>query len=79
MYWIKCICIVPYGLKKDGKFPYNIGDVVEIKINDSGRITNFKDKTGKNFIFMSSKETFYKCFNPLAEWRENQIDSVLDD
>ncbi len=76
---IKCVCISSYGWTNNGIISYNIGDIIEIKINEAGRITNFIDKNGKNFIFMSSEEIFYKCFKPLAEMRNEKIDQILDD
>lgn len=77
---IKCVCICPYGLKeKNGTYLYDIGDVVSIVINNNGNITHLIDKTSKKWIFLSSEETFYECFKPLAEMRNEKINQILDD
>lgn len=75
---IKCVCISSYGWTNNG-ISYNIGDIIEIKINEAGRITHLIDKTSKKWIFLSSEETFYECFKPLAEMRNEKINQILDD
>ena len=75
----KYICVQPYGWGKNGKPAYNIGDILEIKINEFGRITNIKDKTGKSWIFMGKEEVFHKRFISIAEHRDNQIESILNE
>lgn len=69
---IKCVCIKPY-------IHNEIGDIITIIINESGKITHLIDKNDKKWIFMSFETDLYECCKPLAEMRNEKIDQILDD
>jgi hypothetical protein len=72
----KWICIKNYDKI------FNVGDfvVIRLAINGEKYVWYYISKTTKPLMqaTINSKE-LNECFIPLAEWREKQIKTVLDD
>ena len=63
----------------DRKYIFGVGDIILVDLteNDTSMILEASGKD-KNLYPMST-EILKECFITLAEWRDKQIDSILED
>ena len=71
---VKFICLVPYGWKGS----VEVGEIVEVKFNEENRIQILFIKN-KGWMFHGSNEVFYKHFISMAEYRDKQIETILNE
>lgn len=80
---IKCVCIESWGFELGNpNLHLTPGDIMDINVAENSRIVNLFDKSGKCWMLCQSeseRNCFFDHFTPLAKYRDNQINSILNE